>query len=157
MKKIQNTEQIHSILTKIMGRLPCQISVDGNELPAGFVSYHKLDNGLELRLITEQKDHPSKRFVIMYHQGKSITVECKFTARRGKVELSKSLTEREHEILKLTAKGVSNKGIADTLCLSIRTVQSHLSNIFKKISVGSRTEAILYGLRRGWFTIEDLP
>ena len=67
------------------------------------------------------------------------------------------LTEREQEILMLTAKGVSNKDIADNLCLSIRTVQSHLSNIFKKLAVGSRTEAILYGLRRGWFTIEELP
>jgi DNA-binding NarL/FixJ family response regulator len=67
------------------------------------------------------------------------------------------LTEREQEILRLTAKGVSNKDIADSLCLSIRTVQSHLSNIFKKLAVGSRTEAILHGLRRGWFNIEDLP
>jgi len=73
------------------------------------------------------------------------------------IVVSSPLTEREQEILKLTAKGVSNKDIADNLCLSIRTVQSHLSNIFKKLAVGSRTEAILYGLRRGWFTIEELP
>jgi len=78
---------------------------------------------------------------------------------RGQEEtvVTSPLTEREQEILKLTAKGVSNKDIADNLCLSIRTVQSHLSNIFKKLAVGSRTEAILYGLRRGWFTIEELP
>lgn len=70
---------------------------------------------------------------------------------------TKPLTDREMEILKLAAKGVSNKDISDQLFLSIRTIQSHLSNIFKKLSVGSRTEAILYGLRRGWFTMEDLP
>lgn len=70
---------------------------------------------------------------------------------------TKPLTDREMEILKLAAKGVSNKDISDQLYLSIRTIQSHLSNIFKKLSVGSRTEAILYGLRRGWFTMEDLP
>lgn len=78
-------------------------------------------------------------------------------ARQEETVVFSPLSEREQEILKLTAKGVSNKDIADTLCLSIRTVQSHLSNIFKKLAVGSRTEAILYGLRRGWFTIEDLP
>jgi len=67
------------------------------------------------------------------------------------------LSEREAEVLKLAAKGVSNRDIAQRLYLSNRTVQSHLSNIFKKLAVASRTEAILYGLRRGWFTMEDLP
>ena len=67
------------------------------------------------------------------------------------------LTTREMEILILAAKGVGNKDIADSLTLSIRTIQSHLSNIFKKLAVASRTEAILYGLKRGWFAMEDLP
>ncbi len=78
-------------------------------------------------------------------------------SRQEEAMVSNPLTEREYEILRLTARGVSNKDIADILCLSIRTVQSHLSNIFKKLAVGSRTEAILYGLRRGWLTIEELP
>ncbi|MFA5438692.1 response regulator [Dehalococcoides sp.] len=67
------------------------------------------------------------------------------------------LTEREIEVLKMAARGVSNKDIADQLYLSNRTIQTHLSNISKKLSVGSRTEAILYGLKRGWFIMEDLP
>jgi len=67
------------------------------------------------------------------------------------------LSERELEVLKLAAKGMSNKDIAEQLFLSVRTVQSHLANIFTKLDVGSRTEAILCGLRRGWFTLEDLP
>ncbi|AGG07724.1 LuxR family transcriptional regulator [Dehalococcoides mccartyi] len=67
------------------------------------------------------------------------------------------LTEREIEVLKMAARGVSNKDIADQLYLSNRTIQTHLSNICKKLSVGSRTEAILYGLKRGWFIMEDLP
>ncbi|MGI2335339.1 MAG: response regulator [Dehalogenimonas sp.] len=71
--------------------------------------------------------------------------------------LSHALTEREMEVLKLAAKGVSNRDIADQLFLSSRTVQTHLSNIFKKLNVASRTEAILYGLKRGWFYMEELP
>jgi len=67
------------------------------------------------------------------------------------------LSEREMEVLKLAAKGISNKDIAKELFLSPRTVQAHLGNIFNKLGVGSRTEAILCGLRRGWFTLEDLP
>jgi DNA-binding NarL/FixJ family response regulator len=35
-------------------------------------------------------------------------------------------------------------------------VQAHLGNIFNKLDVGSRTEAILYGLKKGWFSVEDL-
>jgi hypothetical protein len=87
MQKIQNSEQIHNILNKIMGKLSCHIKVDDQDLPAGFVAYNRLDDGLELRLITELKDHPPKRYVVMYHQGKAITVVCRFHARRGKVEL----------------------------------------------------------------------
>jgi DNA-binding NarL/FixJ family response regulator len=67
------------------------------------------------------------------------------------------LSAREKEVLRLSARGVSNKDIADTLFLSNRTVQSHLSNIFKKLAVASRTEAVLFGLKRGWFSMEDLP
>ena len=73
------------------------------------------------------------------------------------LSLSHSLTEREMKVLKLAAKGVSNKDIADKLYLSSRTVQTHLSNIFKKLNVASRTEAILFGLKRGWFYMEELP
>jgi NarL family two-component system response regulator LiaR len=66
------------------------------------------------------------------------------------------LSEREMEVLKYAAKGLSNRDIAEQLFLSIRTVQAHLGNIFNKLDVGSRTEAILFGLKKGWFTIDDL-
>lgn len=65
------------------------------------------------------------------------------------------LTERELEVLKSAAKGMTNRQIANALALSIHTVQTHLSNIFGKLGVGSRTEAVLYGLRKGWLTLED--
>ncbi len=65
------------------------------------------------------------------------------------------LTEREMEVLRLAAEGMSNNEIAQELVLSIRTVQGHLSNIFSKLQVGSRTEAVLYALREGWLTLED--
>jgi len=67
------------------------------------------------------------------------------------------LSGREMEILKLAARGISNKDIAEQLFLSPRTVQVHLGNIFNKLGVASRTEAVLYGLKRGWLTLEDLP
>lgn len=66
------------------------------------------------------------------------------------------LTEREHEVLQLAASGMANKEIAAALDVSVRTVEAHLSHIFRKLDVGSRTEAILFGLRYGWFTIDQL-
>ncbi len=65
------------------------------------------------------------------------------------------LTEREMEVLRLAAKGMSNMEIAQELVLSVRTVHGHLSNIFSKLQVGSRTEAVLHALRKGWLTLED--
>ena len=64
-------------------------------------------------------------------------------------------TERELEVLRLAAKGLSNREIADDLCLSARTIQAHLGTIFTKMDVGSRTEAVVQALRKGWLTLED--
>jgi NarL family two-component system response regulator LiaR len=66
------------------------------------------------------------------------------------------LSEREIEILRLAAKGMSNQDIADRLFLSRRTIQAHLGNIFRKMDVGSRTEAVLQALRKGWLGLDDL-
>jgi len=71
--------------------------------------------------------------------------------------VAEALSEREMEVLRLAATGVSNKDIAQQLFLSPRTVQVHLGNIFSKLGVASRTEAVLYALRKGWLTLEDLP
>ncbi|MHB8599487.1 MAG: response regulator [Ktedonobacteraceae bacterium] len=66
-----------------------------------------------------------------------------------------SLSEREFAVLRLAARGLLNKEIAARLGLSIRTVHSHLANIFMKMHVGSRTEAVLLALRQGWLSLQD--
>ena len=66
------------------------------------------------------------------------------------------LTERERDILRLAACGMSNARIADHLAVSVRTVQAHLTHVFDKLCVGSRTEAVIVGLRRGVLRLEDL-
>jgi len=67
------------------------------------------------------------------------------------------LSDREMEVLKLAAKGMSNQDIASELVLSLRTVQAHLGHIFNKLQVSSRTEAVVRALKEGWVTLEDIP
>lgn len=67
-----------------------------------------------------------------------------------KGELVEPLSGREEEVLCLLAKGATNKEIAQTLMLSVRTVEAHLRSIFPKLGVGSRTEAALWAVRHGY-------
>lgn len=60
------------------------------------------------------------------------------------------LTERETEVLHLLAEGMTNKDIAQTLVLSVRTVEAHLRSIYSKLDVGSRTEAALWAVKHGY-------
>jgi len=61
-----------------------------------------------------------------------------------------TLTPRELEVLRAAARGLGNKQIATELSMSPRTVQTHLTRVFAKLGVTSRTEAVLYALRQGW-------
>lgn len=100
------------------------------------------------------------------HAGESVlhpTIAHKVLARlasahdgQRRQDIEEPLTGRETEVLRLAARGMANKQIGAALHVSVRTVQSHLTSVFHKLGVGSRTEAVLHGLRRGWFSIEEL-
>lgn len=81
------------------------------------------------------------------------------TARRPqkpvKLDEGGKLTHREVEILKMVATGMANKEIAAALGLSLRTIKGHLVDIFSKLGVSSRTEAVMSGLRSGYLSMED--
>lgn len=66
------------------------------------------------------------------------------------------LSEREMEVLRLAARGMSNRDLGEALSISVRTVQAHMRSIFNKLGVGSRSEAVVHGLRKGWFTLDDI-
>jgi len=63
------------------------------------------------------------------------------------------LTSREHEVLQLAAEGLANKQIALSLNISEHTVKFHLSSLYAKLGVTSRTEAVRAGVRRGWVVL----
>jgi len=64
-------------------------------------------------------------------------------------EALSALTPREVEVLRLIARGLDNTAIAQELCLTKRTVQNHISNIYGKLGVASRAEAVLLAIRNG--------
>ena len=73
-----------------------------------------------------------------------------FSALPGeKTPLIDDLTPREMEVLKLIADGLSNKEIAEALVLSEKTVKNHINNIFSKLHVYDRSQAMLYAIRKG--------
>jgi two-component system response regulator DegU len=69
-------------------------------------------------------------------------------------ELLEPLTPRESEVLSLLAQGLDNAAIAERLVVTKRTVQNHVSTIYSKLDVSSRTQAALYALRHGLAQIE---
>ena len=124
-------------------------------LEAGAVGY----------LLKDADGHQLIQAVQAIHAGESVlhpSITHKLLRRmatgtaRPEVVDEESLTERELEVLHLAARGMANKQIGVALDLSVRTVQTHLSHVFRKLGVASRTEAVLHGLRRGWFTIDEL-
>lgn len=73
----------------------------------------------------------------------------------GAVEQIEPLSERELMVLRLAAHGLTNKAIAVELRLSDRTIQGHLANIYGKLAVASRTEAVTKALKLGWLVLDD--
>ena len=67
-----------------------------------------------------------------------------------------SLTEREVEVLRLVARGRSNRQIAAQLVISEATVRTHVSNILGKLHLASRTQAALYALQAGLASLDDV-
>jgi DNA-binding NarL/FixJ family response regulator len=99
------------------------------------------------------------------HRGESVLdpavtqkVMAQFTTGRpaGAQEMVESLTDREIEVLRLVAKGLTNKAIGRELSISDRTVQGHLANIFGKLDVGTRTAAVLLAVQQGWIVLEEV-
>jgi NarL family two-component system response regulator LiaR len=112
------------------------------------VNSRELINAIETVLKGEPVLHPAI--------ARKVLERFKRTGDPSGEEVTKILTEQEITVLKMAAKGMNNKAIADSLYISVRTVESHLGAIFNKLGVGSRTEAVIQAMKAGWFTLEEL-
>jgi DNA-binding NarL/FixJ family response regulator len=70
-------------------------------------------------------------------------------------EEARPLTDRELEVLRWAARGLTNYDIAQRLYISVRTVEAHLTHIYNKLGVSSRTEAVVRAMREGWIRPEE--
>ncbi len=66
--------------------------------------------------------------------------------------LLNALTQREEEVLELLTQGITYKGVASKLFISETTVKTHVNNIFQKLQVNDRTQAVLYAINNGFLT-----
>lgn len=73
------------------------------------------------------------------------------------IETAASLTGRELEIITLLVEGLSNKEIAARLNVSTRTVNFHLDNLYSKLGINNRTEAVVYAIKHGLADLGNLP
>ena len=70
--------------------------------------------------------------------------------------LAPPLTERELEVIRALAQGKSDRQIAGTLGISEKTVRHHTSNIYRKLHIFDRTQAVIYAIREGVIDVEEL-
>jgi DNA-binding NarL/FixJ family response regulator len=78
------------------------------------------------------------------------------SGRSGRSELMPPLTDRELEVIRALARGMSDRQIARSLGISEKTVRNHTSNIYRKLHIFDRTQAVIYAVREGIIDLEDL-
>jgi DNA-binding NarL/FixJ family response regulator len=88
------------------------------------------------------------------HAGKRY-VPSNIASRLAERMMRTDLTVRELEILKMLAKGPTNKEIARALGISDNTVRNHVNSIIEKLDVSDRTEAATTAIQRGLITVDD--
>jgi DNA-binding NarL/FixJ family response regulator len=66
-----------------------------------------------------------------------------------------TLTDREKQVLKLVAEGGSNKEVAETLGISVKTAMSHREKVMEKLGVHNRTELVRFAIKRGVIRVDD--
>lgn len=93
----------------------------------------------------------SSRFFEYFQQSFREETEKKESAQEEE-NLLDYLTQREEEVLELLTQGITYKGVANKLFISETTVKTHVNNIFQKLQVNDRTQAVLYAINNGFLT-----
>ena len=113
-----------------------------------------VDIGVDGYLLKDSEANELKKAILTVYNGENYIqpnliplLNSRLINRDIDKDKLESLTNREVEVLKFIAKGMLNKEIATALGISERTVKNHISNIFKKIDVGDRTQAAVFAIK----------
>ena len=122
--------------------------------------YTAVQSGAMGYLVKDSTPEELVQAIYAVHNGRPFlqpSVAFKFmqAMKRPSATLEEPLTEREHDILRHVARGLSNQEIADTLTISERTVRTHISHILDKLDLENRTQAALYALRHGLTSLDE--
>ena len=109
-----------------------------------------VDIGINGYLLKDSESSELKKAILSVVDGEDYIQPSDRDMDSEKIE---KLTKRELEVLKLLAVGMYNKGVADELHISERTVKNHVSSIFKKIDVSDRTQAAVFAIRNNLISI----
>ncbi|GIV96155.1 MAG: DNA-binding response regulator [Herpetosiphonaceae bacterium] len=114
-------------------------------IKAGAISYLLKDvSPLELA----RAIRAAQRGEAVLHPEVAAKLMQEFSTPKPQEQSPEALTEREMDVLKLIARGHSNKEIAEILIISEKTVKTHVSNILSKLHLQDRTQAAIYALRQ---------
>jgi DNA-binding NarL/FixJ family response regulator len=84
----------------------------------------------------------------------AVVEECQQkVATEGETGSYQNLTDREREMLKLVAEGYTAREIADMLVISLRTVETHKTNLMKKLNIHNKADLIRFAIRKGIITV----
>lgn len=84
------------------------------------------------------------------HLDRSVASRMAETVLNNRGQRAAKVTDRESEVLRLMALGYSNKEIAATLNLSVKTIEVHKANAMRKLGLAGRTDVVKYALLQGW-------
>ena len=112
-------------------------------------------DGYLLKTSSLEQIQQAIRDVAAGHSAVSPEIASKWTVFAGRASAPDLLSARELEVLNLAGKGYTNKAIALQLKISNRTVQTHLTRVYHKLDVASRTEAVMRAIAFGWIAAPD--
>jgi NarL family two-component system response regulator LiaR len=145
---VETTRQVKTVSPSSKVIVLTSFSDDNKVFPAikaGAISYLLKD------ISPEELAHAiraAQRNEAVLHPEVAAKLMQEFSAPRSSEAPVDQLTPREMDVLRLVAKGMSNKEIADTLIISEKTTKTHISNILSKLHLADRTQVAIYALRK---------
>jgi two-component system response regulator NreC len=122
-------------------------------MDSGVAGYLLKESDLQELTVALKKVHAGFSYLTPSLEGKPLDLYLRRMRRSDGADSPDLLTSRERELLQLVGEGYTNREIADQLCLSVKTVEAHESNICTKLNVRGRIGLVRHAIHAGMFGI----